>query len=149
MKTVLFFVAAVIDTTILVSVVSTQLVLADVSSFGLTVTMGDRVATTLQDLLGLGPALLILVSCSFVVALPIAHFAHRKFGGNRMWWFSAAGFSSLPAAIVLIKLAMGGTLLASARTPLGMFLVALCSMAGGWFYAWLGARFDNPELSNA
>lgn len=148
-RTVLYFISAVIDTAILVSVVSTQLVLADVSSFGLDVSIGDRLATTLADLLGLGPVLLILISCSFLVAFPIANFAHRRFGGGRQWWFAAAGFTSLPAAIVLIKLAMGGTLLASARTPLGMFLVALCSMAGGWMFAWLGARFGNPEPRNA
>lgn len=149
MKTVLFYISTVIDTTILVSVVSTQLVLADVSSFGLVVTMGDRLSTTVRDLLGVGPALLILIGCSYLVALPVAHFLHRRIGGQRLWWFLAAGFTSLPTAIILIKLAMGGTLLASARTPLGMFLVALCSMAGAWIFVWMSDRFGSPDSKDA
>jgi hypothetical protein len=141
MKAVAFFLAAVIDTSILTSIVSTQLVLADVRSFGLTVSFGDRVQATLHDLLGLALPLLVLIGLSFLVAFAVARYAIRLIGGNKMMWFMAAGFTSVPAGIVLIKYFMGGTLLASARTSLGMLLVALCGMAGGWVFAYLTSRF--------
>ena len=53
LKTTLFFISAVIDAALLTSIVSTQLVLADVRSFGLEVSIGDRLDATIHDLIGL------------------------------------------------------------------------------------------------
>ena len=149
MKSIAFFLIAVVDAAILTSIVSTQLVLADVQSFGLEVSAGDRLQTTLADLLGLAVPLLMLIGLCFLIAFTIARYAIRMIGGNRMLWFMAAGFTSVPAGIVVIKYFMGGTLLASARTPLGMALIACCSMAGGWVFAYLTARFGAQGASNA
>lgn len=149
MKTIAFFLIAVVDAAILISIVSTQLVLADVQSFGLEVSAADRLQTTLADLLGLAVSLLMLIGLSYLIAFTIARYAIRMIGGNRMLWYLAAGLTSVPAGIVLIKFFMGGTLLASARTPLGMTLIACCSMAGGWVYAYLTARFGPREANNA
>ena len=78
MKATIAYIGSVIDTTILASVVSTQLVLADVAGFGLTVTMSDRIHTTIGDLLGLGPTLLMLVGLTFAVAFPLAALGQRQ-----------------------------------------------------------------------
>jgi len=149
MKSVTAWLAAVVDTAVLVSIVSTQLVLSDVTSFGLAVSPGDRVAATLHDLVGLGPALLMLVGASFLVAFPVAHVLALRFGGRRVLWFAAAGLCSLPTSIITIKLIMGGTLLASARTPPGMTLVALCGLVGGAFYYWLRTLMDKARPADA
>ncbi len=149
MKTIAFFLIAVVDAAILTSIVSTQLVLADVTSFGLTVSFGDRLQTTLYDLLGLAVPLLLLIGLCFLIAFFIARHAIRIVGGSKTIWYMAAGFVSVPAGIIVIKFFMGGTLLASARTPLGMLLVACCCMAGGWVYAYLTARFENRESADA
>ena len=45
-KSILIFLAAVVDASILTSVLSTQLVLADIKGFGLTVTFSDRLQAT-------------------------------------------------------------------------------------------------------
>jgi len=149
MKTMAFFVVAVIDASILTSIVSTQLVLADIRSFGLAVSLGDRLQATLHDLLGLALPLLVLIGLSFLVAFAVARYAIRIIGGNQMMWFMAAGLTSVPTGIVLIKYFMGGTLLASARTSLGMLLIALCGMAGGWMFAYLNSRFGNTRAADA
>jgi len=149
MKRVAFFVAAVVEASILTSIVSTQLVLADIQGFGLAVSFGDRLQATLHDLLGLALPLLILIGLSFLVAFAVARYAIRTIGGNPMTWFMAAGFASVPAALVLIKYFMGGTLLASARTSLGMLLIAGCGMAGGWVFAYLTSRFGSTGASGA
>ena len=148
-KSVVIFVAAVVVAAILTSIVSTQLVLADIQSFGLAVSFGDRLQATLHDLLGLALPLLILIGLSFLAAFVIARYAIRIIGGNKTIWYMAAGFTSVPAGIFLIKYFMGGTLLASARTSLGMLLVACCCMAGGWLFAYLNSRFDSPEAADA
>jgi drug/metabolite transporter (DMT)-like permease len=149
LKTILFFISAVIDAAILTSVVSTQLVLADIKRFGLEVSIGDRVEATIHDLIGLMLPLLMLIGLSFLISFVIARYAYRTLGGNRTLWYMAAGFTSVPAAILIIKYFMGGTLLASARTSLGMFLVACCCMAGGWMFAFLSSRFGDAGTANA
>ena len=148
-KSVLIFLAAVVDAAILTSVVSTQLVLADIKSFGLTVTFSDRLQTTLHDLLGLALPLIMLIGLSFLVAFTVARYANRTIGGSKKLWYLAAGFTSVPSAIVLIKYVMGGTLLASARTPLGMLLVAGCGLAGSWIYVYLNEQFGRWEVEDA
>jgi hypothetical protein len=149
LKTVLFFISAVIDAALLTSIVSTQLVLADIKSFGLEVSIGDRLEATTHDLIGLMLPLLILIGLSFLVSFVIARYAVRIIGGNRTLWYMAAGFTSVPAAILIIKFIMGGTLLAAARTSLGMFLVACCCMAGGWIFAFLSSRFGDAGAADA
>ena len=149
LKTTLFFISAVIDAALLTSVVSTQLVLADVRSFGLEVSIGDRLAATVHDLIGLMLPLLILIGLSFLVSFVIARYAVRIIGGNRTLWYMAAGFTSVPAALLIIKYFLGGTMLAAARTSLGMFLVACCCMAGGWIFAFLTARFGTAGKADA
>jgi len=149
LKTTLFFISAVIDAALLTSIVSTQLVLADVRRFGLEVSLGDRVEATIHDLVGLMLPLLILIGLSFLVSFVIARYAIRIIGGNRTIWYMAAGFTSVPAAILIIKYIMGGTLLASARTSFGMFMVACCCMVGGWIFAFLTSRFGNAGKVDA
>lgn len=149
MKTIVIFVTAVVFAAILTSIVSTQLVLADIQSFGLAVSLGDRLQATLHDLLGLALPLVMVIGLSFLVAFIVARNAIRMIGGSKMIWYMAAGFTSVPAGIFLIKYFMGGTLLASARTSLGMLLVACCCMAGGWLFAHLNLRFVSAEAADA
>ena len=111
--------------------------LADVSSFGLRVSLADRVSATVHDLVGLVPALFLLITGTFLLAFGFAALCRRFLGGKRSWWYLAAGFTSLPAALILIKYFMGGTLFAAARTSFGMLLIALCGLAGGWVFARL------------
>jgi len=136
-KTVLYFVVAILVTFLLASITGTQLVLADILRFGLAVPLSDRFSATLHDIVGLAPALSVLITAAFLIAFVIAALCRRFLGGNRTYWYLAAGFTSLPATLMLIKSIMGGTLFAAARTGLGMFLFALCGLLGGWVFARL------------
>ena len=143
-KTAVFFIAAVIDAAILTSIVSTQLVLHDIKGFGLAVSFGDRLDATIHDLVGLAVPLLIIIGLGFLVALPIARYASLRIGGKSTWWFLAAGFLSVPATLLIIRFFLGLTVLASARTWPGMFLVACCGMAGASVFVYLRAKFGRP-----
>ena len=140
----LYFVAAVLATFLLASIVGTQLVLADILSFGLVVSSSDRVSATIHDIAGLATVLPILISVAFLVAFIIAESGRRILTGNRTYWYMAAGLTSLPAALILIKTLMGGTVFAAARTGFGMLLIALCGLFGGWLFARLVNR-GKPE----
>ncbi len=144
LKTLLYFIVTVLATFLLVSIVGTQLVLADILSFGLPVSLSDRVSATIHDILGLATMLPILVSVTFLLAFVIAETVRRVLNGKRSYWYMAAGVTSLPASLVLIKTLMGGTVFAAARTGIGMLLIALCGLFGGWLFARL-MRKGKPE----
>lgn len=141
-KTVMAFLLAVVMTFLLASIVGTQIVLSDIRSFGLIVSLPDRFSATLHDIIGLAPALSILVSAAFLVSFIIATLCTRFLGGKRTYWYLAAGFTCLPAALMLIKSTMGGTLFAAARTGSGMLLIALCGLLGGWVFARWSQKRD-------
>ena len=136
-KLILSFVAAIVVAYLLTSAMGTQFVLADIQSYGLAVSLSDRIAATLHDISGLVPVLLILVGATYLIAFVIAALGHRFVGGGRLYWCLAAGFTSLPATMMLIKMTMGVTPFAPAGTGFGQFLIALCGLAGAWVYARL------------
>jgi len=136
-KSILSYLAAIVVAYLLTSAMGTQFVLADIKSYGLVVSLSDRVAATLHDIAGLVPVLLILVSVTYLVAFIIAALGHRFVGGSRLYWFLAAGFTSLPATMMLMKMTMGITPFAPAGTIFGLLLIALCGLAGAWVYTRL------------
>jgi hypothetical protein len=143
-RTLLYFIVAVSATFVLASIVGTQLVLADILSFGLVVSLSDRVSATIHDIAGLATVLPILISVALLLAFIIAESGRRILTGKRTYWYMAAGLTSLPAALILIKTLMGGTVFAAARTGFGMLLFALCGLFGGWLFARMVNR-GKPE----
>lgn len=136
-KSMLYFMLAVAASYLSASIIGTQLVLADILSFGLDVSLSDRVSATIHDIVGLAGTLSILITAAYLVAFAVAALCIRFLGGNRTYWYLAAGFTSLPVALMLIKSLMGGTLFAAARTDFGMFVIAFCGLLGGWVFARL------------
>ena len=138
----LVFILTVGFTFLLASVVGTQIVLADIQSFGLEVSFGDRVSATFHDIAGLAPTLIALIGATFLVAFVIAALCKRYLGGKRTYWYLAAGFTSIPAALWLIKSIMGVTLFAAARTGPGMLLIAICGLVGASLFIRLTQKRD-------
>lgn len=136
-KSILSYFAAIAVAYLLTSAMGTQFVLADIKSYGLAVSLSDRIAATLHDIFGLLPVLMIIVSATYLVAFVIAALGHRFVGGSRLYWFLAAGFTALPATMMLMKLTMGITPFAPAGTGFGLLLIAFCGLAGAWVYARL------------
>ena len=136
-KVVTAFIAVLFAVYLLISIVWTQIVLAEVKSFGLAVSLSDRIAATLHDIVGLAEMLPWLIVPALLVAFIVAALGKRFMGGNRTYWYLAAGLTSLPAGLILLELVLGGAPYAAARTGFGLSLIALCGMAGWWLFARL------------
>jgi hypothetical protein len=147
-KTILLFIGAVLLASLLTSLVSTQIVIAELNNFGIRVSLTDRLCATVKDLYGLGVSLFVMITPGFLIGFIIAKYAHHLLGGNRTLWYITAGFSTFPITLLLIKYFMGVTLLASARTSFGMLLVACCCMLGGWMFANVSAGFNSKETDD-
>jgi len=136
-KAARIFIFVVLVTFLLASIIGTQIVLADILAFGLDVSFSDRLSASLHDIVGLAPALCAIIGAAFLLAFPVARLGKRFLGGKRTHWYLAAGFTSLPATLMLIKSIMGVTVFAAARTGFGLLLFALCGLVGGCLYARL------------
>tara|TARA_R110000744_G_scaffold7183_4_gene24598 strand:- start:1194 stop:1661 length:468 start_codon:yes stop_codon:yes gene_type:complete len=147
-KTIVLFIVTTITATLLVCVVSTQIVLADVQSFGLNISTEVRLDTTIKDLIGLGPVLYLLTAPGFLIGFIIAKYAHKFMGGNRMAWYIAAGCTTFPLTMVLIQYNMGLTIIAAVRTQMGLLLATLCCMFSAWLFAFLTSR-TNIQSNNS
>tara|TARA_R110001583_G_scaffold110519_1_gene259451 strand:- start:721 stop:1188 length:468 start_codon:yes stop_codon:yes gene_type:complete len=137
LKTIVLFICTTLIATLLVCITSTQLVLADVQSFGLSISFTDRILATYKDILGLGPSLYLLITSGFLVGFILAKYAHQFIGGNRMAWYIAAGCTTFPLTMYLIQYIMGLTIIAAVRTSLGLFLATCCCIFAAWLFAWL------------
>ncbi|GHE82955.1 hypothetical protein [Thalassotalea profundi] len=149
-KTSVLFIGISLLATLLVCIVSTQIILAEVQSFGLSVSIPVRLHATMTDLVGLGPILFLIIASGFLIGFIIAKYAYQFIGGNRTAWFIAAGCTTFPLTMYLIQYTMGLTVIASARTPLGLFLITCCCIVSTWIYArlTLNNSNDNKTVQN-
>jgi hypothetical protein len=137
LKIIMAFFFAVVTSHLLTSIVGTQFVLANIRSYGLTVSMSDRFTATVHDIHGLVPTLPMLIGVTFLVAFMVAAVGHRFLHGDRKYWYMAAGFTSLPAAMMLIKATLGANPFAAAGSVAGLLFIGICGLAGACLFARL------------
>jgi hypothetical protein len=128
------FVVATILAFVLASVLSTQMILANVQSMGLDVPMGVRLTTTFQDLLGMASSYLLLITVAFIVALPVAAWLARLAPERSALLFALAGFVAVAVLHLALKMALGIHPLAVTRTLPGLLGQCLAGAVGGWCY---------------
>lgn len=139
-KTITLFIVTTLIATLLVCIVSTQIILAEVQSFGLGISTAVRLEATLKDLLGLFPTLYVLISVGFLIGFIVAQYTHQLIGGNRFFWYIAAGATTFPLTLFIIQSTIGLTVIASARTQQGLLLTTCCCVFSAWVYAFLTSR---------
>ena len=129
------YLAAVLAAHVLSTVTGAQIILAEIQGFGLEVSLADRISASFHDVISLATTLPLLIAPAFLVGFVIAWAGARFVGGRRDLWVMAAGLSSLPAGLLVLRSMLGAAPFAAARTGTGLVLMALCGLAGGWVYA--------------
>jgi len=149
LKIIVLFIFSTLIATLFVCIVSTQIILAEVQTFGLSISTSVRLEATMKDLLGLFPALYLLISAGFFIGFIIAKYAHQFIGGKRMVWYMIAGATTFPLTLYIIQFTMGLTIIASARTPEGLLLTTCCCIFSAWVFSFLTSRpFSQGNHSN-
>lgn len=134
----LAFLAAVICTSLLGSIVSSQFVMAGLSDLGVDIPLADRLRMIVQDF-GILPALSAAVAAAFLPALAVAGLAGRKLGGRRAW-FAAAGAAALIAELMIMEAVLGLMPVAGARSAAGLGALGFAGALGGLTFALLTER---------
>jgi len=136
LKYAVAFTAAVLFSSVLGSIFSTQFVIASLQSIGAEVTLGTRLTLTIKDL-GILQTLSLAISASFFIAFLIAGALNRLVGGNRTFWFIFAGLSSITCLLLMMGWHLQLMPIAGARSNLGLAFQALAGGFGGWLFSKL------------
>ena len=131
------FLAAVLLTFLLASILATQSVLAQVQAMGLHVGWDTRLLTTGQDIIGMASSYLVLISVAFIIALPVASWLARRFPGQRALLFVLAGFVAMLALHLALQSALGIHVVAATRSLPGLLGQCLAGAVGGYCYSKL------------
>jgi|GEM_PF-288359 len=130
----LAWLTAVIVTAVAGSIVQTQINIARIVELGESVSLDERLVTTLQDLAGFAPVWAIIVAAGLLVALPVAGALGRKWPSLAIWLQMLAGFMALVVALLIMDLMLPVTAVAAARSWCGVLLLSVPGVFGGWIY---------------
>ena len=132
--------AAVLCTSTLASIFSTQFVVTGLQDIGVLVPLGTRLSMTFQDLAIFETLLLVTAAC-FFVGFIVATKCAKHIGGPRQIWFVFAGASALICTLLLMTWHFQLTPIAGARTLVGLIFQALAGAAGGLLFS----RLSRPQ----
>ncbi|MBU0900953.1 MAG: hypothetical protein KKH62_03230 [Gammaproteobacteria bacterium] len=140
-RTLLYFLFAVLLTSVLGAVLQTQFNLASLQALGAPVPLTVRLHTTGLDLLGFSPTFAVLVILGFICALPVASRFARAWPSGRWLVFALAGalavWSALSLANALLPMP---TLIAANRSLGGTAGLMACGSLGALLFALLWQR---------
>lgn len=140
----LAWMAAVLVTGVLGSIVQTQFNLARIAALDEPITWSVRLETTLSDLAGFAPAWMVITGLGLLIALLVAGWLGRRWPRWNTFLHALAGFLAVAAALSIMNAMLPVTPVAAARTWAGFVWICLPGAIGGWMYSrMLGARPQN------
>lgn len=135
-RNVLSLIVAVLITSIIASIFSTQSVISSLQALDIVIPMSARLSMTVSDF-GILPALGGITFICFIAGFVVAALCLRFMGGNRMIWHIVAGGSAIISTLLIMKAFFLVTPIAGTRSLLGLLSFGLSGAIGGWVYAKL------------
>lgn len=137
-RTLLYFLLAVLLTSVLGAVLQTQFNLASLQALGAPVPLTVRLHTTGLDLLGFSPTFAVLVTLGFICALPVASRFALAWPSGRWLLFALAGALAVWSALALANALLPmPTLIAANRSLGGTAGLMACGSLGALLFALL------------
>lgn len=134
------FGAALIMTTVLGSLIQTQINLADLQRLGLEISAGVRLDTSLADLQHFTPSLGGILFGGFLPAFLVAGLLSRYWPAKRHFWFALAGATAFLTAMAAMQMLFQITAVAAVRHLSGLVALSACAALGGYLFARLTER---------
>ena len=137
------FVAAVVLTSVLASVFSSQFVMAGLTGLGVRIPLSARLYMTTADL-GILPMMLMAFSISLLIGFSIAGLCVLK-GGKPSVWFAIGGLTAIISQLLILESIFGSMPVAGARSAWGLVFQGAAGAAGGWLFARLTMHTGKRE----
>ncbi|GAB3292324.1 hypothetical protein [Parahaliea aestuarii] len=133
------FFPALILTYLLAVALATASVMDSLRDMGVAVPSTVQIQSTWHDMLGMSSSYLVLLAVTFVLAFAAAAQVARLAGGGRTFWYPLAGAVGVLVLHLVLNLALQITVVAVARTAVGLAGQCLAGAVGGWVFARLSA----------
>ncbi|WP_199555520.1 hypothetical protein [Sandaracinobacteroides hominis] len=129
--------AAALVTTALASLSHSLFVQSALAELGTELPFGIRLKTIFRDFFGLFPTLGPVMLGSLLIAFLVAAVLKRRAGMLAPFAYALAGWAAVFLALFTMRLVYGFSPLAGARTGMGMFVMTLSGLIGGFVFQWL------------
>lgn len=130
------FIVAVLCTSLLSSIFSSQSVIASLQHVGADVPFGTRLSMTLGDFKVLETLAAATAAC-FFVGFWVAAACNKFISDNRPAWFTLAGACGLICTLLLMSWFLQLMPIAGARSTLGLASQGLAGACGGYLFSKL------------
>lgn len=137
LRLILAFLAAVMVTAALSAIAQTQFNLAALQELGLPMPLAVRLRTTVADLAGFSPLYAGVTAVALGTAFPVAALLARLLPRARAFLFALAGGTGIFTALAIMNQLLGLTVIAAARSSLGLASLILAGALGGLVFARL------------
>lgn len=143
-RVVLAFAVALVIGSVLGTLVQTQFNLLALQALGVEISLGTRLATSVQDLVNFAPFYALLFGVSFLFSQGVAALVLRLTDrAGRSWLYPLAAALGLWVALVVVNtLVAMPTLIAATRGTGGLFAMLLSAAMAGWVFAMLTGRLE-------
>jgi len=132
---------AVSVTTLIASILSSQMVIAKLAGLGLKTSFSDRLSMTGYDLYHFAGLYGLFILLAFMIAFQVAEILSRRINLSRRLIFTSAGIVAILVMLNLMqRVFFGVPIIGGARESFGHILQALAGGIGGWVYAKLMTR---------
>lgn len=138
LRVFLYFLFSVLIATVLGTLMQSQLNLFELQQLGTAISAEQRLATSLRDLAGFTPIFALMVTASFIFALPVAAGMARIFKPWRGLLFTLAGGVGIWVAFRLADYLLPmPTFIAATRETTGLLLMMAAVAVGSWLFGRL------------
>ncbi|MAN61694.1 MAG: hypothetical protein CMI60_07075 [Parvibaculum sp.] len=135
------FFAAVIVAIILGSIASTHFVLGALSDLGVAIPFPDRLAMTIQDIVGIAPLYGAIIGTGLLVAFVAAIFVSKLAPNLRWFVYLVAGGTAVGVTLITLQTAFGGIMPISGARSTGGFIAQIAVGAvAGYVFATLTSK---------
>lgn len=136
-KVSIAFLIAVIVTFILASIFHSQFVIYELTAIGIEVPFTTRIRSTLSDLIGLAPGYGPIILIGMLIGFSIIGLSRKRLNWPAVIAYPIGGFVSIVAIHLLMYPIFYITLIAGARSNLGLAFQCLAGAIGGFMFARL------------
>lgn len=133
----LAWVLAVLLAYSLATLFATQSVIGHLADMGIPLSLGERLQMTASDQLGMTGMYLPLIAVGMLIAMLVAGFLGRRSPQRRTRLFMLAGAVAMISIHLALNWSFDITLVAVARSPLGLLSQALAGTAGAYLFTRL------------
>ena len=136
------FLIATLCTYTLASLAHSQFVLSELSAVNIDITLAARISMNLDDILGFFPILAAAIAFSLLLGFGVVALIRKFQPQLTLWLYPLAGATAILVMLLALHPILGITIIAGARSTLGVISQSFAGLIGGWLFMRLRKKVN-------